>query len=260
MVEQLQKAAEAIGSTTISEEDKLDAMELILDYIADIDTAVDFCKIGGLFVLKPSLASEYATVRCKAASIVAELAQNNPYCQKELLEMDFLPAIMNLLSEKETTPEGLRALSCLVRSYEPCLNAFIDIGGIECLLGCLQQTDHEKTITRTMFLLSSLCGDFPSLRDKLVDLKVIDLIVAAVQPREEYSICMETALSVLCAFTENADAVERCRTIELDLEKMLNEIIKLANNKPECQETIAFSELLLKRVFYNRNDVEVTDR
>lgn len=260
VVEQLQKSAAIIGSDESSGDDKLDAMEIILNYVDDIDTATDFCKIGGLYVLKPSLASDYPTVRCKAASIVAELAQNNPYCQKELLEMDFLPAIMNLLSEKETTPDGLRALSGLVRSYEPCLNAFIDIGGIECLLGCLQQLDQEKTLARTMFLLSSLCADFPSLREKLIGLKVVDLIVAAIQPQEEYNFCLETALSVLCTLTEDSEAVERCRTNESDFSKTLQEIITLANNKTECQETIAYSELLLERMADTRGEVEVTDR
>lgn len=260
VIEQLQNAAEIIGSDAHSEDDKLDAMEIILSYIDDIDTATDFCKIGGLYVLKPSLASDYLTVRCKAASIVAELAQNNPYCQKELLDMDFLPAIMNLLSEKETTPDGLRALSCLVRSYEPCLNAFIDIGGIECLLGCLQQIDHEKTLARTMFLLSSLCADFPSLRAKLIRLKVIDLIVAAIQPQDEYNFCLETALSVLCTLTENGEAVERCRSIELNFTKTLEEIITLASNKAECQETVTYSELLLSRISDTFGEVETTDR
>lgn len=260
MVEQLQKAAETIGSDDVDEDDKLEAMELILSYVDDIDTAIDFCKIGGLYVLKPSLSAGFATVRCKAALITAELAQNNPFCQKELLEMDFLPAIMNLLSEKETTPDGLRALSCLVRSYEPCLNAFIDIGGIECLLGCLQQVNHEKTLTRALFLLSSLCTDFPSLREKLVRLKVVDLVVGTIQPQADYNICLETALSVLCIFTEDAEAVERCRAMELDFGKRLQEVITLADRKPECQETIDYSELLLKRIFDNTGDAEVTDR
>lgn len=259
-MEQLQKAAEAIGCDGIGEDDKLEAMELILSYVDDIDTAIDFCKIGGLYVLKPSLSAEYPAVRCKAASIVAELAQNNPFCQKELLEMDFLPVIMNLLSEKETTPDGLRALSCLVRSYEPCLNAFIDIGGIECLLGCLQQVNEEVALTRAMFLLSSLCTDFPSLREKLIKLKVVDLVVGAIQPQANYSVCLETALSVLCIFTEDAEAAERCRAMELNFDKTLEEVITLADKKPECQETIEYSELLLKRIFENRADVEVTDR
>lgn len=260
VIEQLQKASQTIGSESATVDEKLDALETILNYIDDIDTACDFCKIGGLFVLTGCLSSPHTQIRCKAALLVAELAQNNPYCQKALLEADILPKVMNLLSENETSTDGLRAVSCLIRSYEPGLAAFIEIGGLECLLGCLLQNNNDKLITRATFLLNSLCIDFPSVRDELIKLKVIDFILPIIQPKSDYDVLLETALSAICLITENDETFSRCRSPELNFRSQLDEIIKIAGDKPECKEIVEYSQILLKRLFGSKSDIEMTDR
>ncbi|XP_055305643.1 hsp70-binding protein 1 [Sitodiplosis mosellana] len=260
VIEQLQTAAETIGSETATEDMKVNAMDTILNYVDDIDTAIDFCKIGGLFVLLPCLCSPYSAIRKKSARLVAELAQNNPYCQQQLLAADVLPKLMDLLTESETAIDGIRAISCLVRSYEPCLNAFTEIGGLECLLGCLQQSEQEKLITRAAFLLNSLCNDFPRIKDELIKLKVIEMIIPLIQPSTEYNICLETLLSALCSLTESNEAIERCRTVEFNFASTLDEIIKVAHDKDECKEIVEYSRLLLKNIFDSEKDGENTDR
>lgn len=260
MIEQLQKASQTIGSDSASEDEKLDALETILNYIDDIDTACDFCKIGGLFVLSGCLSSPHTQIRCKAALLVAELAQNNPYCQKALLEAEILPQLMNLLSEDDTSTDGLRAVSCLVRNYGPCLAAFIEIGGLECLLGCFLQTDNEKLITRAIFLLNSLCNEFPYVLDELIKLKAIDFILPIIQPKPDYDIVLETALSSLCLFTENDEAASRCQSPEFNFRSKLDEILQIAGDKPECKEIVEYSNVLLKRLFGSKSDIETTDR
>lgn len=261
VIEQLQTAAATIGSETAPEDMKVNAMDTILNYVDDIDTAIDFCKIGGLFILLPCLCSSFSTIRKKSAMLVAELAQNNPYCQKQLLEADVLPKLMNLLTENDTAIDGIRAISCLVRSYEPCLNAFTEVGGLECLLGCLQNSQPEKLITRAAFLLNSLCIDFPKIKDELIKLKVIEMIIPLIQPSAEFNLCSETLLSALCCLTaENTEAIERCRTEEFNLASTLEEIIKVAHDKDECKEIVEYSQTLLKNIFDSEKDNEFTDR
>lgn len=260
VIEQLQKAAEIIGSESTTENMKSDAMDTILSYVDDIDTAMDFCKIGGLFVLLPCLSSPCSTIRKKAALLVAELTQNNPYCQKQLLEADVLPNLMDLLRESETAMEGIRAISCLVRSYEPSLEAFTEIGGLECLLGCMQTHQAEKLVTRAGFLLNSLCVDFPGIKDDLIKLKAIEIISPLIQPSADYNVCLETLLSALCSLTECPEAVERCRTGGINFANTLETIVKLGSDKPECKEMVEYSQKLLKRVFDSRQEAEVTDR
>lgn len=258
VVEELQKAAATIGSPTASEDELLQALETITEYIIDMDTAIDFCKIGGLSVMLPCLKSPHLKVRAEAASVIAELAQNNPYCQKELLAANALPDLVELVSEPETAPNGLQAISGLVRSYEPTLAAFIDIGGLECLIGCLEQSDQEKVIIRALFLFSSLCTDFPAVRDEFVKLKVVERIIPLLRPSNEYDVRTETALWALNILTDNADAVSQCQTSDLNLKDIIDEIINVAGNKPECRETVEYAQSILQKVFIERQ--EPTDR
>lgn len=258
VIEQLQKAAGIVGSESAEEEEKISALDTILNYVDDIDTANDFCKIGGLFVLSPCLDSSFTEIRNKAALLIAELAQNNPYCQKELLESGILTKLMNLLSENDTVVAGLRAVSCLVRSNEQCLNAFLKIGGVECLLGCLQQAHNEKLITRAAFFLNSLCADNPDIRNELLKLKAVEMIIPLIQPKTEYDICLETVLSVLCSVVENPRAFEN--SSYSDFGATLEQIIKLVGGKPECKETVEYSQTLLKHMSNAKQQNEITDR
>ncbi|XP_031632330.1 hsp70-binding protein 1 [Contarinia nasturtii] len=262
VIEQLQKAAEVIGSETTTEEMKISAMDTILNNVDDIDTAIDYCKIGGLFILLPCLNSPYSTIREKSCLLVAELTQNNPYCQKQLLEADVLPKLIELLDENETAVAvaSIRAISCLVRSYEPCLKAYTAIGGLECLLGCLQPHQPEKLITRAAFLLNSLCSDFPAIKDDLIKLKAIETILPLIKPSSDYNICVETLLSALCSLIECREAIERCRTEGNNFANTLEEVIKLGIDKPECKEIVDYSHVLLKNIFDSGQEGEVTDR
>lgn len=259
VIEVIQQAAQKLESPDSTEDEKLEALEIIIDYVDNIDTANDFCKIGGLNILIPTLSSEFSKVRSLAASLVAELAQNNPYCQKLLLEADALPKLMDLLSDTETATNGIHAISCLVRAYEPCLKAFVEVGGLECLLGCLQQLDQEKIIVRSLFLLNSLCSDYPNIRDDLIQLKAVEQVISVLKPTAEFDVRLETALSTLCILTENPEAITRCKDSDLNLKEILEEIIKLSGNKPECKETIEYCQILQKKIF-DESQIDATDR
>lgn len=221
-------------------------METILSYIDDIDTSIDFCKIGGLFILLPCLTSKHVNIRNMSASIIAELSQNNPYCQKELLELDALPKLLTLLNEEQTAVNGQRAISSLIRSYEPCLRTFISIGGLECLLECLHRPQEKKLITKTAFLLRSLCNDFPYIRDKFIKLKAVELIIPLILPHCVYDVCLETLLSALCSLTENRGKNDQCCT--QNFKATLEEIVNISTDKPECAEIVEYARSLLKNI------------
>lgn len=256
VIEQLQRSAQIVASQSASEEEKINALDSILNHVDDIDTANDFCKIGGLFVLSPCLDSTSSEIRNKAALLSAELAQNNPYCQKELLESGLLPKLMNLLSKNDTVIAGLRAISCLVRNYEPCSDAFIEIGGVECLLGCLQQKNNEKLITRAAFLLNSLSIDNPDIRNVLLNSNVVEFTIPLIQPKLEYDVCLESLLLLLCSVIEYTGNFKASQYP--DFKAILRDIIKYVSDKPECSETIEYSQKLLK--YISNSEIETTDR
>lgn len=167
--------------------------------------------------------------------LIGELAQNNPFCQKHLLDLQVLPKLIELLSdEPEVAVNSFHAISCIVRSYEPGLASFIEIGGLECILGLIQRQDQEKLIIKSMFLISSFSKDFPPVRDELVKLDAIDRVAATLVPKSEYDTRLEQTLSALDALIETDEAIQRCRINKTNFREKLEQVISLGEGKDNC--------------------------
>merc|ERR1712213_196953 len=95
VVKQLAEAIKIVGGPAAfdpeANEDDLEeiemAFEAVEDWCGNLDMANNFHKIDGFHVLKKVLEeSPHGTVaRANAANCVAEMAQNNPYCQENFL-------------------------------------------------------------------------------------------------------------------------------------------------------------------------------
>lgn len=254
VVEELNKAMRTLTHGKASEDEQVQALEVVTNFVADIDTAngefqsqesssmtnfadnfSDFFKIGGFCIILPCLSSEYAEVRSETALLVGELAQNNPFCQKELLEMNILPRLIEMMTDETVvSSHAFHAISCIVRSYEPGMAAFISMGGLECLLALIQSEDREKLIIKSMFLISSFAQDSLEVCDELVKLNAVERIVATLQPKGEYSTRLEQTLAALSSLIVTADAIKRCHNESLKLREKLDKIVSLSNGKPEC--------------------------
>ncbi|XP_055598096.1 hsp70-binding protein 1-like [Uranotaenia lowii] len=258
VVQEIEKAMKALLDRETPEEDKAEAIDVVIDFVQDIDTANGFFKLGGFTIINPGLASPNVEVRIGTLRLIAELSQNNPFCQKHLLEADVLPKLVELLSDEQSVAnQAMHAISCMVRNFEPCLAAFIDMGGLECLLGCIQ-TDNEKLRIKTSFLMSNLCSEFAPVRDEFIKLNAVERVVASVNPTGKFDPKLETALSTLNVLTESPEGVRRCQDSGLGLKSKLEAILRLNANKEECLEQVEYTKTLLKRCFLEK--VTDTDR
>lgn len=254
VVEELNKAMNTLITGNASEDEQVEALEVVTNFVADIDTAngaslgisiislvndsflLDFFKIGGFCIILPCLNSKYAEVRSETALLVGELAQNNEFCQKHLLDLNILPRLIELMSDESlVSSHAFHAISCMVRSYEPGMTAFIDMGGLECLLGLIRTADREKLIIKSMFLINSFASDSTSVRDELVKMNAIERIVATLEPKDEYSTRLEQTLAALTSLIATDESIARCRTESLHLKTRLSQIITMGGDKEECQ-------------------------
>lgn len=126
----------------------------------------------------------------------------------------------------------------MVRSYEPGMKAFIEMGGLECLLGLIQSADREKLIIKSMFLINSFAQDSPSVRDALVEMNAIERIVATLEPKDEYSTRLEQTLAALTSLIESDEAISRCRDKTINMKEKLDQIISMGGDKEECQVSL----------------------
>lgn len=204
---------------------------------------LDFFKINGFCIILPCLNSPHKEVRSETANLIATLAQNNPYCQKHLLELLVIPKLIELLSDDPIVGyRAMRALSCLVRNYEPALASFIDIGGLECILGCLQYTD-EKMRIKSIFLLSGLCTEMTPVRDEFIKLDAIERVITSIVPSEEYNEYLELAMGALNVLVETKESILRSQNSQLKLREKLENVLRLSDGKEECQVSHSFLNL-----------------
>lgn len=249
VVEQLQKAMNVLIDGSATQEEQVEALEVVTDFIENIDTANDFFKIGGFCILFPCLNSAHADVRQSTCELIAELAQNNPFCQQHLHELGVLPKLFELLSdESKVAVAALHAISCMVRGFKPGLDAFLASGGIECLIGVLG-SGCEKLVIKSAFLISTLCGLDDPMREEFVKMGALEKLCMHVKPRADYDTLLESVLSAIFVLIVSKEAVVRSRDPKIGLLGKLEAVKKTCENKEEFQECIGYTDGIIEKCF-----------
>lgn len=120
VIEELQKAVQVLSNViNLRADDDSSEYEITLERIAEfidnIDIANDFYKIGGFAIFQPCLNSSHSNIRWRIAEIIADLAQNNPFCQDKLLEAGVFPVLLSMVDtdpSKLVRIKALYAVSC----------------------------------------------------------------------------------------------------------------------------------------------------
>ncbi|XP_076244379.1 hsp70-binding protein 1 isoform X2 [Calliopsis andreniformis] len=183
VIEELQKAIKILSNIVeLRPEDDTSqhesALERIADYVDNIDIANDFYKIGGFAIFGPCLNSPHSSIRWRAADVIAELAQNNPFCQERFLETGLFPILLNMIDTDPAEAARIKALyavSCIVREH-PISLRYMDINdGYSVLLRAMQSSVTKLQI-KSAFLLSSLCNkeDANDLKLTLVNMGLVE--------------------------------------------------------------------------------------
>lgn len=118
----------------------------------------DFYKIGGFAIFEPCLCSVHPQIRSGACEVLAEISQNNPVCQRVVLDYDLVCHLLRVLEKDvdlQVCTKALYAVSCIVRQNSEAYHHLIQYQGFGILLKTLKR-DDEKLTTKTTFLLTSL--------------------------------------------------------------------------------------------------------
>lgn len=140
-----------------------------------------------------------------------------------------------MTDEAEVSSHAFHAISCIVRSFEPGMNTFISMGGLECLMGLMQNQENEKLIIKSAFLIHSFAQESPAVRDEFVKLNGIEKVIACIEPKNEYNTRLEQTLAALISLIDSEDSIRRCRSDNLKLKEKLEQIVALGEGKEECQ-------------------------
>ncbi|XP_017128513.1 hsp70 nucleotide exchange factor FES1 [Drosophila elegans] len=237
----LKAALLILNSDEASTEDQIESLDAIRSYIDDIDNAITLVKLGGTATLLRYIKDSDSEVRVSALNTVAEVAQNNVFCQNALINDKFLPVLTKNLSNanQEIVRSSIYAISSLVRNFQPGYNEFKRIKGISALIPCLKSTNSNVYI-KAAFLIASLTSGDKSVRDDFVKAEVFPVLVENLKPIEEFDVKQETTLFALSSLSLESD-------LKLSTEKR-NEILStlqliISKNKQteNCEEMVNYA-------------------
>ncbi|KAH6935568.1 hypothetical protein HPB50_006820 [Hyalomma asiaticum] len=223
------------------------ALESITEYVGSIDYAKDFHKIGGFDVLEELLCFPNGAVQSRACELVAELVQNNPYCQKQAAQcLKFLLHLVDA-NQEAVRLKALYAVSCLVRHNISVYLEFEKLDGFSVLLRALQ-SDSLRLKTKASFLLSSLCSQQERSRDTLIRMGFVEQLAAMLRhepgPHREH--LLSTLDTLVC---ECPSARDECRRPELQLEDTLRTGLASSRGHDEQREEHDHSARILAMCF-----------
>ncbi len=242
---------------------QLHAFDCVEDWVGQIDMANNFQRLGGFEALRGCLSSPHDELAAGACRVVAELAQNNPYCQEKLLEDGFLPALLQCarcLGEGEQPSPGratksLSAVSCLVRGYEPARQQLKEGDGLSTVVRLLQQSPPSpggrRLRAKAAFFLAALISEEDAeVSAALCKLGLPELLVALLNEDEEEESCSnwrEQVVAALLALSRTSkDAVSACKSLNADVQAIISRRLKAVQGKEEFQEEEEHYKNLLK--------------
>ena len=225
--------------------------EDLVENVSNIDFANDFYKLGGFSALTELIDCELTTFKAATMSLIAELVQNNEFCQRVSFELNYLNKFVNIIEKNQNELIVLKtvyALSCLLRGNDQILNEFLRRDdNLRALLNVMVKfSSNDKIVFKISFLLNSICGLKPELYETLGRLGfvfvAVQLMQSDVQKTHEY------VLAILVGMCENGDQAKRdCRT-ETDLKRIVENKMKCFKNKDEYIEEVDYCKRLLEHI------------
>ncbi|KAL3842691.1 hypothetical protein ACJMK2_020679 [Sinanodonta woodiana] len=235
---------------------KIAALDELHDWCEFIDFAIDFHKIGGFSVLHYLLHHDEPELRWKGLELIAALVQNNPYCQKALLEEPnlFKEILLILDTDSDATvrTKALLATSCLTRDFPEAQKVFVDSDGFSITLRAMQ-SNVEKLKIKAAFMLSSFVADKPEYKNLLCDMGMIDQLIGHLG--EEHSSFHEHLLSAILTIGQDfSRGVKEFRRPELALEQTLLQKQRDLAGKEEFMEELQHATELLRLMKENQSE------
>jgi len=246
-IEQLGNGIRVLNSGTADLEEKEEVLDCLEDWLGNIDVAVNFHKIGGYSCLKNCLLGPHPSLRSGASHLIAEISQNNPYCQERFVSEGFLDLLVQQLDldgDEHCQVKALYALSCIARDEPKALAKFGQLGGWGVLVRAVQK-DNFKLRTKGCFMINSASQVSGQVVREMVEMGlIVQLVHILHDPHDNYH---EHILSALLTIIKNSSqARDEARAENLGLEYLLVERLKLLEGKEEFTECTGHIKSILR--------------
>ena len=220
VAKQIAKCMDTIANDT-DESNKILALEELLDMVDDIDIANDLAKAGLGEIAKAmvyQLGQNHENaikIREQACWVMSTLAQNNPYCQNELLKQGVLPIVAQLY-QSETHPKVqqkiLSIVSAMARDFPEGLGFFAKEENKEKL--CAKLLEHVNSPeaqlqVKAIVVIKHLCSS-PLIKKSLIDQGAIELLCQLASGNASDESLVEMINGTLEALRSQGDVLLLC--------------------------------------------------
>lgn len=246
-IEQLANGIKILNSDTADLEEKEEVLDKLEDWLGNIDMAVNFHKIGGYSCLRNCLLCPHPSLRSGASHLIAEISQNNPYCQEKFVSEGFLDLLVVQLdqdSDEHCQVKALYAISCISRDEPVALAKFGQLDGWGVLVRAVQR-DSPKLRTKGCFMISSASQVSGQVVKEMVDMGLVMQLAHILHLPFDTS--HEHILSALLTLVKNSSqAREEARAENLGLVEVLGNRMKVLEDKEEFSECVEHSKSILQ--------------
>jgi len=254
IIEQLANGIKILMSDSIDLDEKEETLDSLEDWLGNIDMAMNFHKIGGFGCLKKCLSSPHPSLRTGAAHLIAEICQNNEYCQEKFIQEDFVELLCEQLdddTDESCRIKALYSISCLCRDYLPGHKAFSKLDGWSIVVRAIL-SNIPKLRTKGCFFLGVTCSKHEDTVKELSKMGIVQQLVSILQ--EPLDLTHEHVLSLLVTLIQHSESA-RSEALDPDLgiEGILKDRISEGRGKDEYMESVIHMTNLMKLCTkYNR--------
>lgn len=187
----MQIAIDDLKNSSLPLEDRHRALHELLILVEPIDNANDLPKIGGLAVVIRELDHPDPDVRKLSAWVLGKASQNNPFIQRQVLELGALAKLMMMVKSEfvEEATKALYAVSALIRNNLAGQQLFYAQAGDLMLQDILSNSSIDIRLRRkAVFLVGDLAerqleasneDELPFFSSKLFLKAVVDLMASS---------------------------------------------------------------------------------
>ncbi|KAL3161427.1 hypothetical protein ABBQ32_010316 [Trebouxia sp. C0010 RCD-2024] len=189
---------------------KQDVLEELLEIVDNIDNARDLHTIGGLPTLLSLLQAPQASIRWRAAEVVATCVQNNPPVQQWFMEGGAMPKLLHLLHDEDASCriKALLALSCLIRLNPLALEVFRQKRGVIQLVDAARDSE-VKVQRKALHLLRHVIHAHPPDAAAACQLGAPQQAATCLASSDDDT--WQAAVLLIQEMTQNAEALEHLK-------------------------------------------------
>jgi len=247
IIEQLANGIKILMSDSTDLDEKEETLDSLEDWLGNIDMAMNFHKIGGFSCLKKSLISPHPSLRTGSAHLIAEISQNNEYCQDKFIKEGFLDLLCKQLeedSDEACRVKALYSISCLCRDYPPGHEAFSKLDGWSIVVRAIL-SNIPKLRTKGCFFLGVTCSKHEETVIELTKMGLVQQLVSILQ--DPLDLTHEHVLVLLVTLIQHSEAA-RSEAFDpaLGIEGILKERLTEGRGKEEYMESCIHINNLIK--------------